>query len=76
MFGLLTKILLSPIIVFVIAYIYFGDSRKAVLVALLFYSALSAFSLFTSGIQIFLAMGTFNIFKFGQTYKCSIEYNI
>lgn len=64
MFGLITKILLLPVVVFIFAYIYFGEFREAVLTSLLFYSALTAISLILSGFQIAMSMATFNIVKF------------
>jgi hypothetical protein len=64
MFGLITKILLSPVVVFIGAYIYFGDFRQATFTALLFYSALTVISLIFSGFQMAMSMATFNIFKF------------
>lgn len=64
MFKLIFKILLSPVVIFLIAWLYFGDLRKGVLVALLFYSALTLYSLIVSGFQIAMSMATFNIFRF------------
>jgi len=66
MIGLLLKILLSPVLVFVVAYIYFQDTRKAVLVALYFYSAFSILSLIFKSIGIFTSMATFNLVSFAR----------
>jgi hypothetical protein len=61
---LVFKIILSPLVILIIAYIYFDDFRKAWLVAMIFYSALTVFSIITNFFQVFLAMATFNLFKF------------
>jgi len=66
MFGLITKILLSPVAIFIGAYIYFGNMREATLTALLFYSALTAISLIFSGFQIATSLATFNVFRFAK----------
>lgn len=57
------KIIFSPLIVFIVAYIYFQDTRKAFYVALLFYTGLTVLSIIWSFFQMFLAMATFNPFK-------------
>lgn len=62
--NLVLRILLSPLLVLIIAYIYYEDTRKAFLIALLFYSALTLFSLLKALLQIGLSMMTFNLFKF------------
>ena len=61
---MLLKILLSPFIIFIGAYIYYDqDLRKGVLVALLFYSVLTAISIILKIIGIFTSMATFNPIK-------------
>ncbi len=63
-FSLVFRILLSPFLIFIIAYIYFGNLREAVLVSLYAYTILTLLSIIVSAYQIFVSMITFNIFKF------------
>ncbi len=58
------RIVFSPLAVLLLAYLYYEDTRKAFLLALLFYTVLTIFSIFQSLMQIFMSVVTFNLFKF------------
>lgn len=63
-FSLALRIIFSPLVVLILAYIYYEDTRKAFLVSLIVYTAMTLISLVMSLLQIFLSMMTFNLFKF------------
>lgn len=61
---LLSRVFLSPTVIFIIGYLYFGDLRKAVLVSLIFYTGFSLLNLLMSGPAIITSVVSVNFFKF------------
>ncbi len=62
--SLFLRIVLSPILILIIGYIYFKDTRKAFLITLYAYSLITFVSLIFTGFMIFTSMMTFNIIAF------------
>ncbi len=62
--SILFRILLSPIIILVIGYLYFQDTRKAFLLTLYIYTVMTLISLVFTSFKIFVSMSTFNIWGF------------
>ena len=61
---LLLKLVVSPFLLFVLGYIYFGDMRKAYYLALLGYTIITFSTLILTGITILPTMARFNVLKF------------
>ena len=69
-FRLVLRILISPFVVFIVGLIYYGDTKEAYYLALLFYTALTVFSLITTFITISMSMAKFRVFKLiRKSYK-------
>ncbi len=62
--SLTIKIILSPLVILLVAYLYYEDTRKAFLIALLFYSILTLLSLLKTILAILFSVISFNLFKF------------
>ncbi|MBN1332053.1 hypothetical protein JW978_04185 [Candidatus Dojkabacteria bacterium] len=70
MLKLLIKVVGSPLMLFIIGYIYYGDWKEAYYLALLGYTVLTVFSVILTAVTIIPTMAKFNIFKLvKKSYK-------
>ena len=63
MLKLITRLVLSPVVLFVAGYIYYGTTKEAYHLALLGYTILVVFSLIYTGLTIIPTISKFNILK-------------
>lgn len=67
---LLLKIVVSPLLLFAIGYLYYGDAGKAYYLALIGYTIITVFSLILTGFSILPTMARFNLLKLiRKSYK-------
>ncbi|MFQ5493172.1 MAG: hypothetical protein ACE5DX_03375 [Candidatus Dojkabacteria bacterium] len=67
LFGLLLKVLFSPLLIVVVGLFIFSDLRKAILATLLFITAWNVLTLLIDLLKLVFATATFNIIGFIKT---------